>query len=258
METGSPGQRLLAGESGSTAGCDLFILFLFVFSSFLLSGFNFKLKKAALIRNLLGQNVITPEHGVAKSSSIAGDAEAAAYTISLSSHISFYLIYLAPYIPFSLPALTIPALYPSSTYSSTHIQLYLPSHHYKYPIHPSLPIYLSSERPFPYLPSYIYTYISTDTSPRLSIRHQQSVHTSSPLPNPYPSPLVSFYLPAHPSQPLARRGWGLPLCSIYCLKTPDILPWSTRSVPYRAMGPLLPCPGSSGGDTHRLEKGKST
>lgn len=150
--------------------------FFFFFISF--KGISFK--KAALIRNLPGQNEITPELRVAKSSSVAGDSEAAAYTISLSSHISFHLIYLAPYIPFSSPALTIHALYPSSTYSSTHIQLYLPSHHYKYPIHPSLPIYLSSERPFPYLPSYIYTYISIHTHPCLSICHQQSAHLLLP------------------------------------------------------------------------------
>ena len=136
------------------------------------------------MRNLPGQNEITPELRVAKSSSIAGDSEAAAYTISLSSHISFYLIYLAPYIPFSSPALTIHALYPSSTYSSTHIQLYLPSHHYKYPIHPSLPIYLSSERPFPYLPSYIYSHIYLYTHPLACLSVISRVLTSSPLPPP--------------------------------------------------------------------------
>mgnify|MGYP001856971444 CR=1 FL=1 len=136
--------RVSAGGGGAL----LPVLCSFFFISF--KGISFK--KAALIRNLPGQNEITPNLRVPKSSGAAGHSEAAACTISLSSHISFYLIYLAPYIPFSSPALTIPALYPSSPYSSTHIQLYLRSHHYKYPIHPSLPISLSS----PYLHIYMY------------------------------------------------------------------------------------------------------
>lgn len=183
------------------------MLLVVICSFFFISFKGISFKKAALIRNLPGQNEITPELRVAKSSSIAGDSEAAAYTISLSSHISFYLIYLAPYIPFSSPALTILALYPSSTYSSTHIQLYLPSHHYKYPIHPSLPIYLSSEGPFPSLPSYIYTHISTHTPPRLSICHQQSaqpLYPSSPL-----SLTACILLSAGPSITAARwQGLG--------------------------------------------------
>lgn len=169
------GQAGSAAVGAGAAGCDLFQFFFPPLIS--VKGISFE--KAALIRNLLGQNEITPEFRAAKSSSLLG-TQVAAYTISLSSHISFYLIYLAPYIPFSSPTLTIHALYPSSTYSSTHIQLYLPSHHYKYPIHPSPPIYLSSERPFLYLPSYIYTYISIHTPPCLSICHQQSAHLLSP------------------------------------------------------------------------------
>lgn len=159
------------GGAGGSSSCAFF--------SPLISIKGISFAKAALIRNLPGQNEITPEFRAAKSSSLLG-TQAAAYTISLSSHISFYLVHLAPYIPFSSPALTIHALYPSSTYSSTHIQLYLPSHHYKYPIHPSPPIYLSSERPFPYLPSYIYTHISIHTPPCLSISRQQSAHLLSP------------------------------------------------------------------------------
>lgn len=171
-------------------------------SFFFISFKGISFKKAALIRNLPGQNEITPQLQVAKSSGITGDSEAAACTISLSSHTSFYLIYLAPYRPFSSPALTICALYPSSTYSSTHIQLYLPSHHYKYPIHPSLPISLSSARPFPYPPSAIYIYryphtrAHTHTPVRLSVI--SSAHLSAPSAL-HPSPHVSFYPPAHPS-----------------------------------------------------------
>lgn len=160
-------------------------------SFFFISFKGISFKKAALIRNLPGQNEITPQLRVAKSSSITGDSEAAACTISLSSHTSFYLIYLAPYRPFSSPALTICALYPSSTYSSTHIQLYLPSHHYKYPIHPSLPISLSSAS-FPYPPSaiYIYIYIGTHTH----------VHTHTP-PAVYLSSAALTSLPLQPSIP---------------------------------------------------------
>lgn len=234
---------MAAEEPGSAAGCDPFIYFFFI--SF--KGISFK--KAALIRNLPGQNEITAELRVAKSSNIAGESEAAAYTISLSSHVSFYLIYLAPYIPFSSPALTALALYPSSTYSSTHIQLYLPSHHYKYPIHPSLPIYLSSERPFPFPPSYIHTYIYTHAPPSPSV-HLSSAECSPPLPfHPhYPSPHVSFYLPAHPSRPLTRR---MLLCSIYYPRAHGILLWITGSAPYQAAGPFLPLPGSPGDGIER-------
>lgn len=175
-----------AQVSAGGGGALLPVLCSFFFISF--KGISFK--KAALIRNLPGQNEITPKLTVAKSSGAAGHSEAAVCTISLSSHISFYLIYLAPYIPFSSPALTIPALYPSSPYSSTHIQLYLPSHHYKYPIHPSLPIYLSSETLS--LPTYIHVHVDMHTPVHLSsaalsslllppfIPHSRTLPPSSP------------------------------------------------------------------------------
>lgn len=218
------------------------VLLVVICSFFFISFKGISFKKAALIRNLPGQNEITPQLRVAKSSGITGDSEAAACTISLSSHTSFYLIYLAPYRPFSSPALTICALYPSSTYSSTHIQLYLPSHHYKYPIHPSLPISLSSARPLPYPPSDIYIYVPTHTCththPRLSICHQQR------------SPLCPFSPPSLTARILLSAGssiiTGALLCWIYYARARDICHLSPDPCPSKQQVPPLPCYGRAG------------
>lgn len=85
METASPGQRLSAEESGRAAAGDLFFLF---FLGFFLSfkEISLKKKKAALIRNLSGQNGITPELGVAKSSSLLG-TQRLLLILSLYHHI---------------------------------------------------------------------------------------------------------------------------------------------------------------------------
>lgn len=104
--------------------------------------------------------------------------------------------------------------------------------------------FISHQRdPFPtYLHTYTHIYLYTHTLVCPSVISR--VLTFSCLPPPYPSPHVSFYLPAHPSQPLTRRGWGASLLNL--LRAPDIFLWIVRSTPRQAAGPLLPHPGSPG------------